>query len=379
MMKRYLLIFLIIILGIINMTFAESKHLSLRDKIGQMLILGFDGKTVDKDSPIVHAIIDDNLGGVILFDYNFKTKTFDKNIESPEQVKKLNRALQSMATLGNKNHHRSPLPLIISVDYEGGRVNRLGEKYGFPSTISAENFAKLDISSAEEVANTMSNTLKDNGFNLDFAPMLDLKVNPNNPVIGKLERSYSQDPSIASMYSDILSQALIKNKLACAYKHFPGHGSSSNDSHLGFVDVSDTWQDDELIPYKTAFQNMRHCPMVMSAHIVNRQLDPTGLPATLSKPILTDLLRRQLGFEGVVVSDDMQMKAISAHYGLEKAVVMAINAGADMLIFGNQLSDTPVSAKQLIDIIERNVNSGQIDPKRIEQAYTRIEALKQTL
>lgn len=355
-------------------TYADA--LSLRAKIGQMLIIGFDGKTLSKQSPIWSSIVRDNLGGVILFDYNYKTKTFDKNIESPEQVRRLNQKLQQLAKNANIEHHRERLPLIISVDYEGGHVDRLKASYGFPKTISAEAFAKLDETNAKKHANQMAMTLSDNGFNLDFAPLIDVNVNPENPVIGKLHRSFSSDPHIVSLYANIFSASLKAHQLGCVYKHFPGHGSSSTDSHLGFVDVTDTWQDYELIPYQNAFSDNNHCQMVMTAHIINRHLDKSGLPATLSKPILQNLLRDKLGFKGVIVSDDMQMKAISENFGLEKALVLAINAGVDLFIFGNQLSEKPISSKKLIDIIEQNVKSGKIDITRIDKAYERIKAYK---
>lgn len=357
---------------------AQATTVSLKQKIGQMLILGFEGKAANENSSIAHSIIEDNLGGVILFDYNYQTKTFDKNIESPQQVQLLNQTLQAFASKGNQKHHRPQLPLLISVDYEGGAVNRLKPEYGFPTTLTAEAVANLDREVASQQAKIMSDTLKASGFNLDFAPVLDVNVNPDNPVIGKLGRSYSSDPHIVSDYSLMFSQQLLKNNIACAYKHFPGHGSSTKDSHLGFVDVTDTWQSYELTPYENVFQDGSACPMIMTAHIINRHLDPDGLPATLSKPILTELLRNKLGYQGVIITDDMQMKAISEHYGLEESLVMAINAGADMFIFGNQLSDEPVSANTLIQLILKNVENGKISSQQIEQAYERIQQLKRS-
>ena len=217
------------------------------------------------------------------------------------------------------------------------------------------------------------------GFNLNFAPVLDVNVNPNNPVIGKIERSFSSDATTVSSYASIYSRHFLNQKIQCVYKHFPGHGSSTEDSHLGFVDVSDTWQSYELNPYQQLLNSNQSCGVIMTAHIVNRQLDESGLPATLSRTILTHLLRKQLNFKGVIITDDMQMKAISDHYGLEQALVLAINAGADMLIFGNNLSVEPQDPEQLIDIIEAKVLSGDINPERINDAYQHIRALKQGL
>jgi beta-N-acetylhexosaminidase len=179
--------------------------------------------------------------------------------------------------------------------------------------------------------------------------------------------------------SSVLASALKAKGIACAYKHFPGHGSSTGDSHLGFVDVTDTWQAYELQPFQAMVEHLDNKDMVMTAHIVNRKLDATGLPATLSHTILTGLLRQTLGFEGVIITDDMQMKAISEHYGLEQSLVLAINAGADMFIFGNQLSESPVSAAKLIDLIEKNVRNGHITETRINQSIYRIVGLKESL
>lgn len=354
-----------------------GSKVSLRDKIGQMLIMGFDGKTVNGQSAIIKAIDKDNIGGVLLFDYDYNTKTYDKNIESPNQLKQLTSDLQSFTTQLNLKHHRPQLPLLISVDYEGGQVNRLKEEYGFPPTLSAEKVGRRSASKAEQSAEAMAVTLNNAGINLDFAPVLDLNVNPDNPIIGKKERSFSADPLKAAQYAAIYSRHFINKKIQCAYKHFPGHGSSLADSHLGFVDVTETWQSYELDPYKNLLNHDSSCGVVMTAHIVNRQLDETGLPATLSHKILTGLLRKQLHFNGIIVSDDMHMKAITDNYTLDHALVLTINAGTDMLIFGNNLAQKPEEPEKLIDIIEAKVLNGEISEERINQAYQRIMRLKQ--
>lgn len=356
-----------------------TPEVSLRDKIGQMLLIGFNGKKISSQSPVVKTIEKNNIGGVILFDYDYHTKTYDRNIESPEQVKQLNSDLQYFTLQGNIKHHRPKLPLLISVDYEGGKVNRLGEQYGFPQTISAAEVGKRNFVEAESIAESMAKTLNEAGFNLNFAPVLDVSINPENPVIGKKERSFSSDATTVSSYASIYSRHFLNQKIQCGYKHFPGHGSSTKDSHLGFVDVTDTWQAYELDPYQQLLNSNESCGVVMTAHIVNRQLDESGLPATLSRTILTDRLRNQLNFKGVIITDDMQMKAISDNYGLEQALVLAINAGADMLTFGNNLSVEPQDPKQLIDIIEAKVLSGDINPERINEAYQHIRALKKSI
>ena len=378
MMKDKLSVLISICLLTSSIALAQPQS-TFRDKIGQMLVIGFDGKQIDAQSQLTQVIEKNNIGGVILFDYNSRTKNYDKNIESPAQVMRLTKDLQYYSAQGHLNYNRPNLPLLISVDYEGGKVNRLNEKYGFPPTRSAAYIGKRGLDEAGFMAQEMAETLKVLGFNLNFAPVVDVNVNPDNPVIGKKDRSFSQDPTEVAKYASVYTEQFIHQKIQCAYKHFPGHGSSSEDSHLGFVDVTKTWQPYELAPYQQLFDSNEACGMVMTAHIVNRQLDESGLPATLSHKILTDLLRHQLHFKGVIITDDMQMKAISDHYGLENALVRAINAGADMLIFGNNLTVEPQNPEQLIDIIEAKVLSGEINPDRIIDAYQHIVSLKKSM
>ena len=358
----------------------HATTVSLRDKIGQMLIIGFEGNQIDSHSTIVKSIQKNNIGGVILFDYNPKTKHFDKNIKKPAQVRQLNIDLQRANNIAQLKHHRPLAPLFISVDYEGGeRGTRLNTPKGFPETISAVKVGQMSISKARDVADTMAATLQNNGFNLNFAPIVDVNVNPDCPIIGKLGRSFSQDPNEIAKFAGIYSQSYLSHKIQCAYKHFPGHGSATGDSHLGFVDVSNTWQAKELEPFEQLLGRDQSCGMVMTAHLVNRQLDESGLPATLSHKILTRLLREQLNFKGVIITDDMQMKAISDHYPVDRALTLAVNAGADMLIFGNQLSDASQDPNEIINIIESKVRSGEISEQRINEAYQHIRAMKETI
>ncbi|KTD18805.1 N-acetyl-beta-glucosaminidase [Legionella lansingensis] len=373
---KYIKIF--IALFLLNVGIVSAQEPSLRDKIGQLLIVGFDGKEVNEQSPIVKAIDEVNIGGVILFDYNYRTQSFDKNIVNPAQVKKLNEQLQSANQKANDKHHRPQVPLIISVDYEGGAVNRLRSEYGFPQTVSAVDIGKMTPEEANEVAHLMGKTLVDSGFNLDFAPDVDVNVNPDNPIIGLLGRSFSESPTLVALYAGIYSQDFLYHGVQCAYKHFPGHGSSNTDSHLGFVDVTDSWQELELEPYRLLLNSETSCGMIMTAHIINRKLDESGLPATLSHKVLTEILRGDLQFTGVVVTDDMQMKAISENFGLQQAVTLALNAGADMLLFGNQLVEKPQDPKEIVDIIEEKVKSGEISKDRINEAYRRVLAFKKS-
>jgi len=289
----------------------------------------------------------------------------------------LSKDLQALNQTADIKYERTPLPLLIAVDYEGGGVNRLKEEYGFPPTMSAATVGQMSLMDADQQAKIMADTLKTAGFNLDLAPVLDLNLYPDNPIIGNKNRSFSDNPGDVARYAELYSLNFLSENIQCAYKHFPGHGSARGDSHLGFVDVTDFWQSEELDPYQQLISSGNACGMVMTAHIVNRQLDDSGLPATLSHKILTDILRDRLNFSGVVITDDMQMKAIADNYGERQAITLAINAGADMFIFGNQLQ-APQDPKELIDIIESEVYAGHISEARIEQAYERIVHLKQS-
>jgi beta-N-acetylhexosaminidase len=168
-----------------------------------------------------------------------------------------------------------------------------------------------------------------------------------------------------------------RHGIACCYKHFPGHGSALDDTHKGFVDVTNTFKEEELIPYYQLVRDVYKPTMIMTAHVVNKHLDRQGLPATLSHEILTGLLRKQMGYDGVIISDDLQMQAISDHYSLEDALCLTINAGADMIIFANQIDK--ITAPEVIEVIERLVLEQKIELQRIEDAYRRISRFKQQI
>ncbi|MCD6039716.1 MAG: nagZ 2 [Gammaproteobacteria bacterium] len=356
-----------------------ANEVTLKDKIGQMLIIGFQGTELRPEDAIVQAILAQRIGGVILFDYNFQTKKYERNIISAEQLKALTQQLQAYAKQAAITRKNNLSHLIISTDYEGGRVNRLKEDYGFPPTRSAAEIGQETEEEAQLQAQQMAATLQEAGINLNFAPLLDVNINPDNPIIGKLGRSFSSDPQKVVKYAALFSKAYQNAGILCAYKHFPGHGSSTGDTHAGFVDVTQTWQEEELEPYQQLFQQSYSCPLVMTAHVVHYGLDGKGYPASLSAQMTTGLLRQALHFEGVVVTDDMQMKAITDNYGLSEAVTLAVNAGADMLIFGNQLVPIPQDPQEIVDIIYQGVQSGKISEARIDEAYQRILKLKSSL
>lgn len=358
-------------------TMAVAKETPLKAKIGQMLMMGFKGTELHPNDTIVQAILAQQLGGVILFDYDYQTKMFDRNIKNPAQLKHLTTQLQQVANQAAIQHGNNHLtPLFIGIDYEGGQVNRLKENNGFPKTYSAADMGKGTLKETMQYATRMAKTLKEEGINVNFAPVLDVNINPDNPVIAKLGRSFSSDPKKVIDYAEIFSKAYQEQGIICAYKHFPGHGSSTGDTHAGFVDITHTWKKEELTPYKKLLQKSFHCSMVMTSHVVHEKLDHNSYPASLSSAITTGLLRKKLHFNGVIITDDLQMGAITKNYSVSEAVILAINAGADILIFGNQLVSTPEDPKHIIDLIYHDVMTGKISQSRIDEAYQHIMQLK---
>lgn len=328
-------------------------------------MVGFRGFELSEDMAIVEDIRERNLGGVILFDYDVPLGIPERNIQSPVQVRALNQSLQGL----------TGKTLLIAVDQEGGRVSRLKEQFGFPPTVSHQALGlNDDPDSTRSFASRTAALLAGLEFNLNFAPTVDVNTNPDNPIIGQLERSFSDDPARVARHSEAFISAHREHGVHPTIKHFPGHGSSMDDSHLGMTDVTETWDELELVPYRYLIENDM-IDVIMTAHIFNERLDPQ-LPATLSYDIITGLLRNELGYDGVIVSDDMQMGAIANYYGLEQAIKLSINAGVDMLTFANNSVYEEDITQRAIGIISTMVESGEIPRERIEESYERIMRLK---
>lgn len=341
------------------------SKMSLEEKIGQMILIGFRGTSVEESESIKYDIEKIKVGSVILFDYDAKLKTRGRNISSPEQVKKLNKDLQRL----------SEIPLFISVDEEGGMVSRLKTRYGFTDKKSAQELGRGSLNDAIPTMKHLAGELRENHFNMNFAPLVDVNVNPTNPVIGKVKRSFSEDEKIVSKFASQLIDIQNDNHIISVLKHFPGHGSSDSDSHLGLVDVTTSWQARELFPYEDLIHKNK-VDMIMSAHVYQRELD-ADFPATLSEKILTGILRNKLGFEGVIISDDMNMGAIRDHFGIEESVELAVNAGIDILLFGNNLDYDKYSAKNVRDTLVMLVKSGRVSEERITKSALKVLMLKE--
>jgi beta-N-acetylhexosaminidase len=340
---------------------------TLREKIGQMLLVGFRGCEITAADPIARDIASRNLGGVILFDQEMADTSLPvRNIQSPGQVAALTASLRRGARA----------PLFIAIDQEGGRVNRLKAIYGFPESLSHEelgaiNDPKVTFAHAEKTAQTLAQA----GINLNLAPVVDLDAGPENPIIKGKKRSFSSDPETVARHALEFCRAHHKHRIMTCAKHFPGHGSARGDTHLGLVDVTEYWTERELVPFRRLIE-AGECDAIMTAHVFNARLDPER-PATLSRAVLQGILRERLGFDGVVLSDDMEMKAIASHYGLGQAVHYGIEAGLDVLCFGNNMNFDANIGEKAAGIIERLVETGKIPEARIDQSFQRIQKLKQ--
>ena len=355
---------------------------SLEKMVGQMIMTGFHGDGTGENAKDFDAVVKQikrgQIGGVILFDVDVsglvargmtiqeaKQQIFSSNIKNVEQVKNLNRYLQSVA----------PNKLLIAIDQEGGNVQRLKQQHGFGQIPSAKELGRGSVDTTYNVAYDLGNRLSDLGFNVDFAPLLDVDVNPKSPAIGAKDRSFSAKPEMVTKHGGAFARGLADAGVAYSFKHFPGHGSAGNDTHAGITDITKTYKDYELNPWRDLLKDSSPYTMVMVAHVVNNKFDT--VPASLSKKTI-DMVR-DMGFDGVIVSDDMDMGAIVNEYGSEVAVQMAIEAGNDILVFGNNLIFDANRGRDVNAMIVKMVRDGKISKSRIRESYERIQKLKQNL
>jgi len=337
----------------------------LDQMIGQLFIIGFKGQTVSENDPICLDITTRNLGGVILFDRHLATGSMTNNITGAEQLAKLTGQLQNIR----------PEKLLIGVDQEGGRVNRFRTEFGFSLTPSAGDLGLTgDTTNTRKYSRKTAHMLHDCGINLNFAPVVDLNSNPENPIIGKIGRSFASTPDTVCAHASSWITEHTKEHILSCLKHFPGHGSSKDDSHLGFVDITDSWNQTELMPYKKLIA-AGLADAIMVGHLYNKAFDPE-YPATLSFTTIQEILRQRLHYKGLVISDDMQMKAITDKYGLTEACIMSLSAGIDMLIIGNNLSYDPNIFAGIHKAVLQAVDKGTINEDTIKSAWRRVQNYK---
>ena len=335
--------------------------------IGQMIMVGFSGNS-ERDAGVALAreqLNKGTIGGVVLY---------PENIGPPKELRTLTAFL--------RNAKSSPIP-FIAVDQEGGLVQRLTRRNGhsyFPSAFSVgRNPSFASPASAEKLYATMAAELAEAGFNLNFGPVVDLNLNPWNPVIGQRDRSFGTDPNTVTMLARAFITAHRAADIVTVAKHFPGHGSSHVDSHVALADVSETWKEIELEPYRNlAKEGMLDA--VMIGHLYHpRFSDGAKLPASLSRRAVQALRASYIGFDGMVVSDDMEMGAVSDDYSFEERVIKAVNAGTDLIVFSNVSGRDPELGPKIHAVIADAVRDGRISRTRIEGAYGRIKMLKRRL
>ncbi|MBB6622925.1 beta-N-acetylhexosaminidase [Clostridium gasigenes] len=284
---------------------------------------------------------------------------------------------QTTAMISEIQNMKDKVPFFITVDEEGGRVSKIPIKLNIQAATEIGNTG--NPKKAFEAAQTIGKSLKQLGFNVDYAPVMDVNTNPNNPIIG--DRAFSSDPKIVSQFGVEFINGLRKEGILSTAKHFPGHGDTSADSHKGFVEVShdiNRIRNVELLPFREAIKN--NVDFVMVGHISVPALDSSRTPASLSKPIVTDLLKNEMGFKGVVITDALDMGAITQNYDKYESVKLAINSGNDIALMPNitiTLGKDISQYDELIKYLKDEVNKGNIKQERIDDAVMRMLKAKE--
>lgn len=318
----------------------------LEPMAAKLFCVGFQGTTVPKELLELQAR---GISGAILF---------KRNLEGPAQAASLNAALKRAAGR----------PFLTSVDQEGGRVMRLREPFTPVPPMRILGQAG-DPALARKLGAVLGMELRALGFDLDFAPVLDVDTNPANPVIG--DRSFAREPGAVAALAVALLEGMQEVGVAACGKHFPGHGDTAQDSHLELPRLAhpmERLEEVELVPFAAAIQ--AGVASIMTAHVIFEALDP-HYPATMSRPALDGILRDRLGYQGVVISDDLEMSAIADHFGLEDAVIRGVNAGVDLFL----VCHSHEKQHQAIDALIRGVERGQVKRERLLEAGARIDRM----
>ena len=318
--------------------------------VGQLFIIGFEGKHPTKE--VADFIKNNNIGGICYFGHN---------IESPEQLANLTNEIQNLTP---------NIPQFVTIDQEGGIVSRLGPPFcEIPAAAHLEKFSPKDVF---EIAQVMAYEMKAVGINWDFAPVCDINTNPTNPIIGKYNRSYSTDIETVEKLASATVRGLQKGGVIACAKHFPGHGDTSSDSHFTLPVIEHSLErlnEVELKPFKKVIKS--GVDSVMTAHVLYTSIDD-AYPATLSKTVINDLLRKECRFNGVLISDDMQMKGITEHYPVDQAVTLAVKAGVDQLLYCMNFD----VQQRAFEALVKAVMDKDISLSRVEEAIKRSHQLK---
>lgn len=340
----------------------------LRRYAAGMLMVGFKGDSVTDDCDAARYVRDLKVGAVVLFDIDVTGEATlgSRNITSKERLARMTAQLQAWADY----------PLLIATDQEGGKVARLKPQYGFLPTVSAEYLGTVDNEDTTRYyAARLSREMREAGVNVNLAPVVDV-LNHNCAAVGHYLRCYSTNPVAIARHAGWFIDESHRQGVLCTLKHFPGHGNAIDDSHYGFVDVTNGWTEAELEPFRILIDAGK-VDLIMTAHLFNRNIDDE-YPATLSAKTINGLLRSQMGYDGVVVTDDLYMQAIRNQYSIPTALELAINAGVDLICVGNNIStgfeaDRPF---KLVDMIVNLVKQGRIPWERLQQSHERLLRLR---
>ena len=341
--------------------------------VADLLLVGFRGSQVEGSEEIRTLVCDVKVGGLILFERDAVTGQ-SRNIVSPEQVKQLTADLQALAL------QCAGRPLLIAADNEGGLVMRLSTRVGYLATPAPQEMGDQgDVAQTELEARRMGATLREAGINWNLAPVVDVAVNPLNPAVVTLGRTFSSDPKQVVAQARAFIEGMHEAGVLTSLKHFPGHGSSRTDSHHGFVDVTETADlKVELEPYRVLIKEGL-ADSVMTAHVFNRGID-MALPATLSRYTVRRYLRGKLGYKGLVVSDDLLMGAIRQRYGVEEAAILALQATVDVLLVSqNQGRYEQGAAARVGAAIQSAIKEGRLSRKAVQAALDRVEAFRRRI
>ena len=367
-MKRLMLTLAIALLAMGNLCAQLPPDSVIRRYAAGMLMVGFKGDSVTEDCDAARYVRDLKVGALVLFDIDVTGDATlgSRNITSKERLTRMTAQLQTWADY----------PLLIATDQEGGKVARLKPQYGFLPTVTAEYLGTVDNEDTTRCyAARLAREMHEAGVNVNLAPVVDV-LNHDCAAVGHYLRCFSTDPAAIARHAGWFIDESHRQGVLCTLKHFPGHGNAIDDSHYGFVDVTNAWTPRELEPFKMLIDAGK-ADLIMTAHLFNRQIDDE-YPATLSRKTLTDLLRVELGYDGVVVTDDLYMQAIRNQYSIPTALELAINAGADLICVGNNIStgfeaDRPF---KLVDMIVNLVKQGRIPWERLVQSHERLMRLQ---
>jgi beta-N-acetylhexosaminidase len=331
-------------------------------QIGELFILGFYGKAVPAWLKAFAACY--GLGGVILFDYSCRTLQYDNNIDSPAQVRRLCEEISLL-----------PSGPMVFIDQEGGLVRRLKESKGFAPLPSAKDFNGLAVEEKRKILTASYGELRQLGIHFNFAPVIDVDYNPDNPNIGKIKRSYSADISEVEANALLVNEAARQARIGLCLKHFPGIGGARVDSHQEFMDLSDALHPEQEELFYSLAPKMFGAAVLVS-HAIVRPWDRQN-PATLS-PAAIGRLRRRLPAT-LLITDDMQMQGLQKAHGTREASLRAVKAGMDMLCIGNNLLDQEQEMAGIADAIGQALGAGMLDRSAIGQSIRRVRQRKALL